>query len=39
MVYAENQIPNQINSSWLASDSQTAAGRQQQASLARDEYG
>jgi hypothetical protein len=39
MVYAENQIPSQINSSRLASDSQTAGGRQQQASLARDEHG
>ena len=39
MVYAENQIPSQINSSRLASDSQTAGGRQRQASLARDEHG
>jgi len=39
VVYAENQIPSQIDSHRLASDSQTAAGRQQQASLARDEYG
>jgi len=39
MVYAKNQIPSQINSSRLASDSQTAGGRQQQASLARDEHG
>jgi outer membrane protein assembly factor BamB len=31
MVYAENQIPSQIDSNRLASDSQTAAGRQQQA--------
>ena len=39
VVYAENQIPSQIDSNRLASDSQTAAGRQQQASLARDEHG
>ena len=39
MVYAENQIPSQINSNRLANDSQTAAGRQPQASLARDEHG
>jgi hypothetical protein len=39
MVYAENQIPRQIDSHRLASDFQTAAGRQPQASLARDEHG
>ena len=39
VVYAENQIPSQIDSNRLASDSQTAAGRQPQASVARDEYG
>ena len=39
VVYAENQIPSQIDGNRLASDSQTAAGRQPQASVARDEYG
>jgi hypothetical protein len=39
MVYAKNQIPSQINSNRLANDSQTAGGRQHQASLARDEHG
>ena len=39
MVYAENQIPSEIDSARLANDSQTAGGRQQQASLARDEHG
>jgi len=39
VVYAENQIPSQIDSNRLANDSQTAGGRQQQASLARDERG
>src|SRR6267378_7420105 len=38
-VYAENQIPSQINSNQLANDSQTAECRQPQASLARDEHG
>jgi hypothetical protein len=37
--YAKNQIPGQIDRNRLASDSQAAAGRQQPASLARDEHG
>jgi hypothetical protein len=39
VVHAENQIPSQIDSNRLASDFQTAAGRQPQASVARDEDG
>jgi len=39
VVYVENQISSQIDSNRLARDSQTAAGRQPQASVARDEYG
>jgi len=38
-LYAENQIPSQVNGNRLANDSQTAGGRQQKASLARDEHG
>ena len=38
-VYAENPIPSQIDGNRLAHNSQTAGGRRQQASLARDERG